>query len=399
MTDIGPHELFALDAAALQCPHVALRQIREESPAMWFDELGAYVVTRFADVMDVLLQPIVFSTRHAGGKRAPTSTAPAVLLTADPPEHDRQRALVNRAFTPAAVKKLEPQLRDLAASLVDRFIDRGEVELVQEYAIPLPMTMIAQYMAIPESEIDTFKRWSTDLVVLVGNPSPTERQLADLATASREFEAYFRALIEERRGSERDDLVSKLVNAEIDGDRLSDDEILTMARQLLLAGNDTTTNLIASCALFLARRPELYQQLRTDPEYAELLLEEVLRLESPIQGLHRTATVDTTIGGVEIPAGSQVLIMHAGANRDATEFAHADEFDTARPQPRGHLAFGYGTHYCLGAALARMEGRIALEELARRIESFALKDGAPIEYEPSFLLHGLSRLDLVFSPA
>lgn len=399
MTDVSPQALFALDEQALRCPHVALRQIREESSARWFDDLEAYVVTRFADVMEILHQPVVFSTRHAGGKRAATSSAPPVLLTADPPEHDRQRALVNRAFTPGAVKHLEPQVRELATSLVDRFVDRGRVELIAEYATPLPMTMIAQYMAIPASELDTFKRWSTDLVVMVGNPNPTEQQLSDLATSSREFAEYFRALIAERRGAEGDDLVTKVVNAEIDGDRLSDEEILTMLRQLLLAGNDTTTNLIGSCGLLLAQHPEMYARLRSEPGYMEPFLEEVLRLESPIQGLHRTATVDTRIGDVDIPAGSQILLMHAGANRDPEEFPGPDEFDTTRAQPRGHLAFGYGAHYCLGAALARMEGRVALEVLASRLETLALADDAVVEYEPSFLLRGLGRLDLVFTAA
>ena len=387
MSDISASALFALDPDALRCPHLALGGVREESSAQWFDEIGAYVVTRYADVMEVLLQPQVFSTRYTGGKRA--SNGAPVLLTADPPEHDRQRALVNRAFTPGAVKPLEPRVRALAESLVDRFASRGEVELVSEYATPLPMTVIAQYLGIPETEIDTFKRWSTDLVVLVGNANPTEQQLADLARSAKEFDVYFRRLLEERRGSDGDDLVSKLVNAEIDGDRLGDDEILTMLRQILLAGNDTTTNLIGSCGLLFAQQPELYDRVRNEPGFIELLLEEVLRLESPIQGLHRTTTVDTKVGDVEIPSGSQVLIMHAGADRDPAEFPHTD---SDRHDTRAAHAATSHSDTAPTSASARpwpaWRARVALEVLAQRIARFELKSDAVVEYEPSFLLAG-----------
>jgi cytochrome P450 len=223
--------------------------------------------------------------------------------------------------------------------------------------------------------------------------------MADFAKSSDEFNEYFRSIIAERRGMEGDDLVSKVVNTEIDGDSLSEAEMLTMLRQLLAAGNDTTTNLIGSCLLLLAQDPDMYHRIRSEEGFIKSFIEEVLRLESPIQGLHRTAMADTAICGVPIPEGSQVLLMYGGANRDPHEFNDPGDCRPDRQSTHGHLAFGHGVHHCIGAPLARAEARIALECFARRVETLALAPDADVVYEPSFLLRGLERLHLTFAPA
>jgi len=325
-----------------------------------------------------------------------------VLLNADPPEHARQRKIVNRAFTPPKVQALEPRIRAVAQALVDGFAGRGAVELVAEYAVPLPLTIIAECLGVDEGDLPMFKRWSDDFVAGIGNPEMDKDQLRSLLVSQDEFYAYFGERIEERRATPRDDLISDVVHATLDGGPLEDHEMLGMFTQFLVAGNETTTKLIASGVRLLLDRPELATSLRRAPAALAGFVEEVLRVEPPVQGLYRTATTDTDLGGVAIPAGAHLLLLYAAGNRDEHRFARPDTVDPARSNAMQHLAFGRGEHYCLGAALARAEGRIGLEVLLERFADLRLAPGiAPdeLEYEPSYVLHGLRRLPLAFTPA
>lgn len=415
--------LFDLDPAAVRCPYPVYDGVRDETPAKWFDELNAFMVTRYDDVLAVVRNPEVFSSRMPTGPVAMQRLmeigfelfqdseefrdlsasgsevlGTAVLLMADPPLHDRQRALVSRAFTLPRVRKMEDSIRAVADDLIDRFAGRGSVELVNEFAVLLPLTVIARALGVPTDDMDTFKRWSDAFVSVIGNHHQTQEVMLDLIRNQVEFFHYFRAVIDDRRAEPRDDLITDIVQARVDGEHpLSEGEMLGMLVQFLVAGNETTTKLLASALLLLATRPELTAALRADPSLIPGLVEEVLRVESPVQGLFRQANVDTKIGEVDVPAGSHVWVVYGAANRDGCTFAAPAEVDIHRPNAKSHLAFGQGVHYCIGASLARAEGVIGIERILARLDDIELDiDSAALEYEPSYVLHGLKELPLRF---
>lgn len=428
MTEVGARvgaALFGLEPAAVACPHDAFEQLRAEGPAVWVDEIQAFAVTRYDDVMQVAKQPGLFSSRLATGpvlaqqmkeavaaaadddpevrevlrNRAARADTP-VLLGADPPLHTRQRGLVNRAFTLRKVREREEMITGVAGSLIDAFHPRGEVELVGEFAVPLPLTIIAQMLGVPIERMDDFKRWSDHFVVAIGNHHLTKDEMGRMLRSQAEFFQYFSEQIEDRRAHPRDDVVTDVVAARLDGEALSVQEMLSMFSQFLVAGNETTTKLIASAVLHLARHPQVADRLRAAPEEIPVFVEEMLRLEAPVQGLFRVATEDTEIGGVPIPAGSAVWLVYAAANRDAASFADAGACRFDRAHLTSHLAFGFGEHFCIGASLARAEARIALHLLLQRLRDIELAcDEGDLRYEPSYVLHGLQALPLRFQPA
>jgi len=323
-----------------------------------------------------------------------------VLLSADPPDHARQRKLVNRAFTPPKVRELEPRIREVANQLVDEFIGRGEVDLVPEFGVPLPLTIIAEALGVADDELPKFKKWSDDFVALIGNHDIGADELRAVLLSQFEFFEYFGAKIAERRLAPGIDLISDLVTATIDDAPLSDDEILAMLNQFLVAGNETTTKLIASSVRLLLDDPAHIDALRADPGLIPGFVEESLRLEPPVQGLYRTATVDTEIGGVPIKAGEHLMLVYAAGNRDEDKFVDAPTIDPCRPAVMSHLAFGHGEHFCVGSALARAEGRIALEVLLDRLDDLRYADGVEpgsLQYERSYVLHGLHALPIAFA--
>lgn len=343
-------------------------RMRQDEPVAFDDRTGAWNVFRYADVQRVLFDHQSFSSDLSAG--APPEYRDAMsssMISIDPPRHNRLRALVSKAFTPRAVANLAPRIEELSRELLATIGNQPRFDLVADFAIPLPVIVIAELLGIPSEDRDRFRRWSN---AIVGSADQT----ISYAQAQSELGAYFYRAMEERRQRPRSDLISALLDAEIDGERLSPMELLGFCVLLLVAGNETTTNLIGNAFFCFSREPGLLAELRTHLDALPLAVEEVLRYLSPVQMLpNRVATRDLTLEGRKISAGQQVLVWIASANRDEAKFLDPAQFITAR-SPNPHLAFGSGVHFCLGAPLARMEATIALNTLLQRWSGLQLED-------------------------
>jgi cytochrome P450 len=331
-----------------------------------------------------------------GYPRVPT------MLTADPPDHTRYRRLVTKAFTPKSIAELEPAIRAITTRLIDGWIDRGAIEFVTEFAVPLPVEVIARALNVPDERLADFKRWSDDSIAGIGtNLSIDERVVAERGV--NEFQRYFADQLEQRRHEPQDDLLTNLLHARVDDADVVDPrpldmpEMLSILQQLLVAGNETTTKMLTEMVRLLAEHPEQWRQVQDDPSRVERVVEETLRLSTPTQGMFRIATRDVTLGGVDIPAGARLIVVYSSANRDEALYVDPDAFDPDRANLKEHLAFGKGVHFCLGAALSRLEGRVALQELCRRLDTLRLAPSNTFTYFPSFMLRGLTRLDVEFT--
>jgi cytochrome P450 len=406
LAEVNP---FSLET--IENPRGFWSAMRTEQPVYQVPGSGFFAISRYEDALYVLTNEQIFSSHQPPGVQAPPGPevedilkqgypTADTLLTNDPPSHTRFRALVNKAFSPRRVATMEPKIREIANRLVDGFIGDGHVELVGQFAVGLPLTVIADSLGVPREDMDKFKRWSDDSVAPLGGMISHERQI-ECARSLVEFQHYFAARLEERRLAARDDLLTDLVNARLDGvEPLNVPEMLNILQQLLVAGNETTTNLIASAMMILLRSPQQMVALCADRSLLPNFVEEALRLESPVSALFRVTTVDAEVGGVKIPAGSRVAVIYASANRDDRHFPSADRMDIRRENPRTHLAFGQGVHFCIGAALARMEGRIAFETLLGRMKNIRFMAGRnDFTHTPSFILRGLKRLWLEFDAA
>lgn len=330
--------------------------------------------------------------------------AAAVLLNADPPDHRRQRKLVNGAFRPSRIRMMEPLIEKVAHRLIDEFVgnaDTGEtvdVEFVSDFAVGLPMTLIAYALGVVDDDLSMFKQWSDDLVMPVGNPAPSVEQVRGYLVSSTEFAEYFSAMIADRQANPQEDIVSDVANAEDEGERLTLEEQLSMLTQFLVAGNETTTKLFTNMALQLASNPDLQQRIREDRSLVDGLVEEALRFEAPVGGLFRQAKEDLDVGGASVKKGEHVWVLYAAANRDESRFECPDDFDPARANVRDHIAFGHGEHFCIGASLARAEANIGFGVLLDRIEQIGLAENN-FAYEDTFVLRGLKALNLTMVPA
>jgi cytochrome P450 len=417
-------QLLDLDPALVRCPYPVFAALRERSPVVWIEQLEAFVVSSYELIAEVLRQPEKFSSRRATGPQTDRTVgrrirelsqedpefaalirplmelgSSPVLVRADPPVHSRQRALVSRAFRPSVVRALEADIRSLANNLIDQFADHGRVELISEYALPIPMTVIATALGVSLDRMDDFQRWSDGLVGGVGKGDLDDDDVRAIVISRAELAAYIFEIAAEREQAPRADLVSQIVHATIDGDRLSRYEIFEMVTQFLVAGNETTAKLIAATALMLACDPQLAASVRDDPDRLPALIEETLRLEPPSTGLFRIAETDCELGNVTIPAGSSIWLVYAAGNRDPERFETPDACLLDRPATTPHLAFGLGPHFCVGAGLARTEARIALECLVARCPDLALDIPADdVPYVDSYMIHGIRSLPLTFRP-
>lgn len=320
------------------------------------------------------------------------------LFTADPPEHTRHRKLISKALSPRSVRALEPQIRQITTELIDAFIDRGSVDLIPGFAVPLPVTVIADILGVDRADIWTFKHWG-DLMISGNIDLLTHERRREVAHAVVELHDYFVPRIEERRRRPTDDLLSIMVNTEVDGEPpLTTAELLPIIDQILLAGHETTTNLIGNAVLVLLNDSELMARLRDLPADIPAMVEEALRWDPPIQCTYRRATRDDTIEGNNVAAGDMVIPMWAGANWDPEVFPNPEQFDIDRPTTKPHMGFGFGPHFCAGAELARLEARIAFEELLGRLGDITLDESdSDLSHLPSFASHGYRKISLSFS--
>jgi len=327
--------------------------------------------------------------------------APPSLLGSNPPRHTRLRALVSQAFTPRMVAELEPRIRQIAAELLDPAMANGEFDLVETLSYPLPVIVIAEILGVEPERRQRFKEWSDEVVATLGtgfNNDSSDRapgnQLLSEATFE-EMRSYFMSLCEERRANPRSDLISGLVQAEMDGEKLSFDELLQMLILLLVAGNETTTNLISNAVLEFIAHPDQLARVEADLSLVPTALEEVLRINSPVQATVRRASRDVELKGKTISKGQQVMVWLAAANRDPEVFAEPATFDVTRT-PNRHLAFGQGIHFCLGAPLARLEAKVAIEELLARAKNFRRTDDRMLRRVPTFIMRGVRELPVAF---
>ncbi len=387
-------------------PYPAYRALREQDPVHYNALMDAWVVTRYQDVTFVLSDPRFSANRRQARNRfaqmveaqaleerfGPFGRAPT-MLTSDPPEHTRLRRLVSKAFTARAVEDLRPRIAEIVAHLLADIRSEGRADLVASLAYPLPVIVIAEMLGVPPEERDRFKRWSDDVAATLGGPFAGAEAIERGATAVQELASYLREVIAQRRRQPRGDLISGLIAAEEQGQVLSEDEILSTSMLLLIAGNETTTNLIGNGVLALLQNPDQLQRLRDDPSLIRSAVEELLRYVGPVQGTARVATEDVEIGSRRIAAGQVVFALLAAANRDPAQFAEPDKLDIGR-QPNPHVAFGDGIHFCLGAPLARAEAQEAISGLLRQLPGLAL-DGEP-EWGGTFIIRGVRRLPIRF---
>ena len=385
-------------------PHPTYARLRAESPVhrtVLADRQVAWLVTRYDDALAVLKDEQFVKDRTRVARRdgpgrpqwAPGFVRPLAtnMLDRDGVDHRRLRTLVQLAFTPRRIEALEARVQALCDELLDAGATRGRMDLVAAYALPLPVTIIAELLGVPAADRGRFQAWSNN-VVAVSSAGDLVRGLPSIWL----FVRYLRRLIAGRRARPRDDLVTDLIRAEEAGDALCEDELLAMVFLLLVAGYETTVNLIASGTLALLEHPDQLARLRREPELMGSAVEELLRFTSPVDiATERFAREDVAFGGARIPRGEMVLAVLGSANRDAAQFPDPDTLDLAR-EPNRHLAFGQGAHYCLGAPLARLEGRIALGTLLRRLPGLAL--AAPpdaLRWRRGLFLRGLAELPVV----
>lgn len=331
----------------------------------------------------------------------------SMMLHRDPPAHTRLRALVSRAFTPKIVADLVSTVQLTANGLIDAAYERGEMDVIADFAYPLPVTIIAEMLGVPHADMKAFRTWSKRLTELqsvrltLATESITPALLTPLDETVQWFVDYLKDLVDDRRKSPRRDLVSALASAEEDGDQLNADELMAMVVLLLVAGHETTMNLIGNGLFALLRNPAERAALEADPSLAENAIEELLRFDSPVQITIRVASTDVDLGSTTIPAGAEVIVMLGAANRDPERYAHPDKLDLRRKDVLP-ISFGGGIHYCLGAPLARLEGRIALPMLLRRLPGLSLREDVnpdELAWNPNIGLRGLQSLPVVFRTA
>ena len=367
-------------------PRPTYRQIREQGPLIQNPLTGFWMATSFDACQTILRDPVTFSSAQLGIDPIRNFLEAPTMLFSDPPDHERLRAPVQRAFTPRSVAALEPQARALSEQFLTPMQPHEPYEVVDQLSYPLPVTVIAEMMGIPSRDRESFRRWSDAAVAF--NAMGEDADLA--VTEMGELKDYLAAAVETAKQRDGDDLIRRLIDANDDG-QLSDDELLASCVLLLVAGNETTTKLITNGVLQLARHPEQRELLVENPELLPGAVEELLRFDGTVQSTFRVVTKEAEVEGVTLSPGTMVLVMVAAANRDPDHFEKPEEFDVTRANAREHLGLGFGVHYCLGASLGRLETRAALEALLGTAPEYQVVNDE-LRYGPNYFLRGLEQL-------
>lgn len=416
MTDRRAPDDFTVPSDALiDCPWPFYRALLRDAPVYKPDNYPFYIVSRYEDVQTVLRDPETYSSNwyHAVSNPHPEVAEilgrgcprKDVLVTADPPNHRRYRRLVDKVFTPGRVRAMEAYMDRLITDLIDAFIDRGTCDFITEFAVPLPISIIADSLGVPRSDMDRFKKWSDGALIPLSRTAPLEdRKVA--AHGKLEMQAYMADVLAAKRAAPNDDLASALATTAFEEERDADGnprlldlaEFIQIVESFIVAGNETSTNALGAGMLYLAQQPELVDRLRGNARALEAFSEEVLRLEAPIQGEPRIAARDSILGGVHIPAGALIDVRLGAANRDERHFPDPDAILLDRRNSNSHVTFGSGIHFCVGSALVRKELPMAFGALLDRMEDIRLAtpDADPA-YVHSFMVRGLSSLPIRFT--
>jgi cholest-4-en-3-one 26-monooxygenase len=390
--DVFDPELYAAD------PFPVYAALRREDPVHWDRKNEVWVLSRYVDVVQVSKNPQIFCNRF-GVTREDT---PISIITMDDPRHSQLRRLISRGFTPRMVATIERRIEEVTTACIDAVAARGVCDFATDLAVPLPLLVIAEMIGIRPEDRAAFHEWSDAMILAAGQQDRPEI-ISAATNAYLAYTEYLQEIFAERRREPREDLVSVLVQAQADGtlakddENISADELLQFMTILLVAGNETTRNAISGGMVALSENPEEWQRLREQPELLTTAVEEILRWVTPVVGFRRTVLSDTEIRGQPIRAGEKVVMLYQSANRDEEIFPEADRFRVDR-RPNDHLAFGIGTHFCLGANLARAEIRVMYRELLRRLPDIRMAPGARPEMVRSPLVRGIASLPAVFTP-
>jgi cytochrome P450 len=410
MSKVKLSELDFFSAEVQECPFHVYQQLQEEAPVWQMPGTNVFVVTRYDDIREIIRDPGRFSSNfsallNTGSSNEEVNTIYGkgyemveTLLTQDPPRHRVYRNLVNKVFSNKRIEGMRSEVEKMSNELIDQWIDEPEVDLLNRFCVPLPIYVISDQLGVPRSELSLIKKWSDASASRLGRLADEEEQIQN-AKDIVEFQHYFAALLDRMREAPEDNIISDLANNTIDEGRLlTKPEALGMIQQILVAGNETSTSAIAGGVVLLIQNPDQQAMLRQHPDLIPAAVEEILRLETPTSGMWRRATADTEIGGVDIPEGAFLMVRFAAGNRDESIFTDGGAMSVARENADSHLAFGQGTHFCLGAQLARMEMQVALTGLLNRTTDWALVEGKnPLKHSPNVLLRGLTDLHISFS--
>ena len=417
---LADYGFLKLNEGILANPYPFYRALREEAPIYREPDFGVFLVSGYEDILEVNAQPEVFSSILVAN--APYTEPPAPLdelaewrasqpfsdkiLSNDPPDHTRHKRLINRFFTPRHVAALEPRVREITNEIIDTFIDQGQVEFVTEFAHMLPRLVVGELIGVPQEDADRFKQFFMERLAAMVRAAEDPTAAYQQQTGDREeitenefLASYFMEAMAERRKSPRGDIMSDLANATFTDthEPVPLESLVSMITLLYAAGGDANTpELMTNSMLVLLRQPDVMQALRDDPSLAGGFIEEVLRYDTPVPGVFRIALQDTSVGGVPVKRGEKLMVIYGSGNHDAEKFEESESFDLGREQTCPHLGFGHGVHYCPGAGLARQEGRVAVQELLRRMGDIRMVEGDP-PYVPSVIQRIPIRLVLSFT--
>jgi len=391
-----------LDPEVLANPYPLFERLRTEAPVYWDPYLHAWVVTRYADVVTVLHNfsanrtpsPEQFAAMGLAELGPLAQVMVKQMLFMDAPDHSRLRGLASTAFTPARVEALRSHIKEILYNLLDQLLRAGQMDVIADLAAPLPAIVTAEMMGLPVSDANQLKDWSADFAEVLGNFQHNPDRASRTLKCVEEMTSYFRNAVQKMRTDPCEGLINALLTAEIDGDRLTEEEIIANCIVTMVGGQETTTNLIGNGVLTLLRHPDQLEQLQNDLSLIPSAVEELLRYESPSQHTARICREDTELGGQLIRKGQAVIAVMAAANRDPERFPDPDRLDLGRTDNR-HLAFGWASHFCFGAPLARIEGQLVFEALVRRTANMAIAPG-PIVWRDNLGLRGLTSLQVTF---